>query len=50
MIVWARNTPEHSHQECRYCHDAIHDGDTCIECWRDLRTLALERDREWWAS
>ena len=36
--------------ECRWCKTAIHDGDTCIECWRDRRTLAIERDREWWAS
>lgn len=36
--------------ECRWCHTAIHDGDTCIECWRDRRTLAAERDREWWSS
>lgn len=36
--------------ECRYCETAIEDGNTCIECWRDLRELANERDREWWAA
>lgn len=48
MIAYGK--PATGAPECRYCHDAIHDGDTCIECWRDLRTLALERDREWWTS
>lgn len=36
--------------ECRYCRTAIDDGNTCTECWRDLRELAIERDREWWAA
>lgn len=51
MIRWAQDPgPEPHTPECRWCQTAIHDGDTCIECWRDRRTLAIERDREWWAS
>lgn len=34
---------------CHDCGAAIHDGNnTCIECWRDRRELAIARDREWW--
>ena len=34
---------------CNDCGDAIHDGNTCIECWRDRRELAIARDKEWWS-
>lgn len=33
---------------CRYCHTAIHDGNTCVECARDRWWLNRERDEEWW--
>lgn len=33
---------------CRSCKTAIYDGDLCLECWRDDRALAIERNREWW--
>ena len=35
---------------CRDCKTAVHDGDLCIECWRDRRELAIARDREWWSA
>ena len=35
---------------CRDCQTAIEDGNTCIECWRDRRELAIQRDREWWSE
>lgn len=34
---------------CLDCGDAIHNGNTCIECWRDRRELASARDKEWWS-
>lgn len=42
-------TSEPTVAECRDCGDAIHGGNICIECWRDRRELAMERDREWWS-
>jgi hypothetical protein len=51
MIPTPTSEPTICHEPhvCRDCGDAIHDGNTCIECWRDRRYLAMERDREWWA-
>ena len=35
---------------CGDCKTAIHDGNLCVECWRDRTALALQRDREWWSE
>ena len=43
---WASDLEEEA-PTCQHCGDAIHDGNTCIECWRDRREIAMARDREW---
>lgn len=35
---------------CGDCKTAIHDGNLCLECARDRRELAIQRDLEWWSE
>lgn len=44
-MIWGGHLPA----VCGDCGTAIHDGNTCVECWRDRRELATQRDREWWS-
>lgn len=47
--IHARARHDWDHAQCHYCDNAIHDGNTCIECWRDIQERNRDRDKDWWS-